>query len=490
MLAEQLISPEIQTPPYQILDLDTQFEIQLIHSYYLNQAKDILSSNLQNAENNDPSIANSVPLPINVLSVSDRIVKEKNDSVNAFSLREALHLDSRRTVAEVTTRFSPVYFPSNFQYYDPDKNDLFNGPRSLTKISENGLSPYCRPEEQQIRILDYVDNMLNIELVKRCQKEGSSLTLLRVKRCPDYVIDDYEQSNDENDTYYGYVPQVKKFVLERDRISPEGVVSDHFALPGTLIDSEIIGEALNMLTNQEVYQGLSGLELRAKSFVIPDDDMAFIEFVKLLDDLAQEKHAQNVFMGEVVSEESSKDYLKFIDQCQVQDQQNEDLAKEVSEFLLNESRKKSDPIISEIRLNQFLAKRSFELFRRDTPKIGRTFGVQVAINLEVINYQYQTTKDQIAYDGAIKTLSETLPPVTFCGAGSCNLKAVPKGSALDKQLEKKGLRGEKLQNNEKATTLCPKCKSNKVYYDFNGSKLCGTCGNSDIKRIFFRNIKK
>ena len=479
MLAEQLISPEIQTLPYQIIDLETQPEACFIHSYYLQEAKEILFSNHQKAENDDPQIANSTPLPINVLSVSDRIVLEENGAVNNFSLREALFLDSLRLVAEVRNKLSPRYFSSNFQYYDPEKKDLFSNSRSLTEISENGLSSFCEPEEQQIRVLDYVDNMMNIELVEKCRQDNSNITLLRVKECPDYVIDKYQKSKDENDTYNGYVPQIKKFVLQRDRISSEGVISDHFALPGTLIDTEVISEALNKLSGQDSYQELSALELRAKSFVISSDEESFIEFVKLLDDLASKKHNQNIFMGEVVPEESDKDYSQFINRCQEQDQENIALANNVSDFLLSESRQKNDPIISEVRLNKYLSKKTFELFKHDTIQIARIFGVQVATNLEAINHQFQTTKNKATFDGAMKVLADSLPPVLFCGAGSCGLIGIASGSNLDKTLSKLGLKGEKLGD---TIRKCPNCGKKTVYYDAFANKACTHCGITEIKK--------
>ncbi len=479
MLAEQLISPEIQTPPYQIIDLDTQSEAYFIHSYYLQEAKEILLSNHQKAEIDDPQVANSTPLPINVLSVSDRIVLEENEAVNNFSLREALFLDSLRLVAEVRNKLSPRYFSSNFQYYDPEKKDLFSNSRSLTEISKNGLSSFCEPEEQQIRALDYVDNMMNIELIEKCRQDDSNITLLRIKECPDYVIDKYQKSQNENDTYNGYVPQIKKFVLQRDRISSEGVISDHFALPGTLIDTEVIREALNKLSDQELYQELSSLELRAKSFVISSDEESFIEFVKLLDDLASKKHNQSIFMGEVVPDEIKKDYYQFLDQCQDQDQDNIDLANDVSDFLLSESRQKNDPMISEVRLNKYLSKKTFDRFKHDTSQISRMFGFQIAVNLETINRQFQTTKNKASYDGAMKVLADSLPPVLFCGAGSCGLIGITSGSNLDKTLSKLGLKGDKLGD---TIRKCPNCGKKTVYYDGYANKACISCSSTEIKK--------
>ncbi len=477
MLAEQLNSLENQTPLYQLTDLDNYFEGQIVHSFYLEEANRILLQNQERAFNADPNIANNTPLPINVLSVSDRIVKQE-EFEDTFYLREALFLDSLRTVAEVRNKYSPIYFPTIFQSFDEESEDLIIGPRSLSEISENGLSPFCEPEEVEIRALDYVDNKLNIELVKKCRENNSTVTLLRIKECPDYIVDKYQRTQDEKDLYNGYVPQIKKFVIQRDRITPEGVYSDHFALPGTLIDAEVVRDALGFLSGEDKYQDLSGLELRAKSFIMPNEPESLFEFVELLDDLATQKHHQRVFTGEVAADDTDLDYSQTINQFLDQDQQYRVLADEISEFLLNESRQNNDPRISEMNLIKLLTERSFQAFKHNPREIKRIFGLQTAIDLEVINFQYQITKDKTSYDNSIESLIKTLPLTTFCGAGSCGLVGVITGSEKDKELSRLGLKGEKLMD---TIRKCPYCGKKSVHYDMHANKACTNCKKTDIK---------
>ena len=304
-MAEQLETIEKKTPtPDQLyfLSIDDYPDLRSRRVSLLAESQNILFNNRDMLERGSTEEQISLPLPIDVLSVSNKIVEAEEQHLDHSAADQALLEDCIRLVSEARRKNKPEYFSPILEEYDEENDDLIRNGVSLNKTLVNGLSPYCAMEEQEIRQLEYVEHHTFRELAKLIRKTGGRLALATIKECPKYAFDKPESS------LGGYVANINKFVIQIDTITPEGVYHEQVLIAGTLIDREVIRDYLKEKGVLQPNDDPSILEIRSKQMIVAANPDTLLNIVSELDKKASQVHQIPVFMGEEVPEDYSKDY--------------------------------------------------------------------------------------------------------------------------------------------------------------------------------------
>ncbi len=471
LLAEQPNNLETTPPQISLFDLALDPFLKPELNEARTRAETILG---QNRSNLMAGHFEQVPLPIDVLSTAELVIEADNPYL-AETYSRALEKDSIRLVAETMRKRSWEYFSPIFQAYDEQKQDFKVGRIALNSVVENGLSPLADPEEQQIRINEYLEHQTSLLIRQSLEGTDQVVSLITIKECPDYVIKDFQK--DKKASHGGYVPEIKKLVLERAVISEHGKTLEQFAIPGEYIDHESIIKTLKEQGSIQTSDNPSKLDLRGKPFIGSGQDNELEKFIELLDQNASQKHSKRIFMGEQVDDVREHDYRE-VKSIAIQRQANyQEKAVKISEHLKDSARNKVDKQLAEYLLSDFIKKLLFEEVINDPARAAIIFDQRTADS--IVRAQVLISQGQlIDWDGAKNLILKNAPNPSFCGAGSCGLEAVNDNSTESRIVKSLGLKGEIIKD---TIRNCPFCGHKAIHYDVKGSKACTHCKKSEIK---------
>ncbi len=484
MVAEQLDfypQTELQTRYVDIIDLDNINLLADSKIFFQKKAQNILNEREQKLVFGQ---GNDVPLAINVLSTVQKYLYEDNSSKKE-SYYQAIEQDSSRLLLEAMRKNSWEYYPPVYEEYDLTKNDLKANEIYLNEVLVNGLSPWAHKEEQAIRIQEFIEHQINLEIINLLPEDDSEVILLSIKECPDYVIDEYNNTNDLENSYGGYVPEVEKMVIQLTKLSKNGASIEQIGLPGKNINHHTIIQFLNekqILCNSD----LSKMELRQKQFIIRNPSITILDIVAQLDEYSSQKLAKNVFLGEVIKAREEKNYSKAVEQSISRQKTIETKVKNISHFLIDLCEQELDPIVAENELIKYLKKILFEHVLEHNDQAKTIFDERTAHNISIINNLIIDQKNDQALS-LIKSTFRSAPRVGFCGAGSCGLIAINQFSQEAKVVHGLGLKGEVIKD---TVRVCVFCGKKNIFYDSGGNKACASCKSSEINKKIKLNLRK
>lgn len=471
MLAEQLNYFETEKQVNSTLsDLDSYDSFIASKVFYQKRAQKILENNQLLAEQG----IENVPLPVDVLSTSKKYLEEDDLSKKEILL-EAVNEDNARLLAEAMRKSSWEYFPEIFERYNQDQNDLEINGIFLNETLFNGLSPFAHKEEQQIRVLEFVEHQIHLEIINKLRdnKNYEEVNIVTIKECPEYILEEYSQ-NHLPGKYGGYVPEINKLVIQKARINADGVYLEHIALPGIFFDHQSILEYLN-LSGLKLDNNCTRLELRSKQFIL-DEHNSLLDIAKDLDEHVAKKNNLNIFLGEVAS--SPKDYSIVQQEAQFRQRESKEEVLELSRFLINLAKEDVDSGVAAYRLGQFLKKMLFSYVQENIAQADVIFDKPTQ-NLLILAEQLSQRGIIESSQKIVQKAFNRAPPAVFCGAGTCGIVAVNQFSKEAKAVKGLGLKGEVIKD---TIRTCPKCKNSEVYYDSKGNKACAKCQNKEIKK--------
>ena len=416
-----------------------------------------------------------VPLPIDVLGTAELVVKADNPFLRE-SYKRSLINDSTRLISESMRKNTWEYFPSIFQIYDAESQDFRIGRISLNKVVENGLSPTLDPEEQAIRISEYLEHKISLLVRENLIDTDNAVSLITIKECPDYVINNYQR--DQQSSHGGYVPEIKKLVISKATITKEGQSFEQFALSGEYIDHQVILETLSESLAIPSDSKLTKLDLREKQFVGTGKNDELVNLIKALDQKASQKYSKNLFMGEELKDIKSNNYEELENIAIIRQQTYQEKALLVSEYLINLSEAKTDKRLAEFLLSNFVKKLLFKEVINNPDYASNIFNEEISNELKIA--QELLIKGQIdEYKKAQTLIYQNAPSPSFCGAGSCGLEAVSEGSIDSRIAKSLKLKGELIKD---TVRNCPNCGNRSILYDARGNKACTNCKISEIKK--------
>ncbi len=469
MLAEQLESycPETVSST-SWTNLSSIYPFKELEQFLQKQAEAILESNYQELMSGN---FDNIPLPVDVLSGAKE--SDEDSSLNSNLVSEALYNNSARLIAETMRRKSWEYYPPVHETYDPASEDLRVAGHSMNEHLQNGISPLAHPEEQAIRMQEYVDHHINLSILR--DYPDQEVTLITIKECPDYILESYRQTPSKKHQYGGYVPEIEKIVIERTVLRNGVAKVDHVALPGTYIGHDLIVNYLQAKQCLDLNTYPSKLELRSMRFMREGKPIDLFDMVAELDQLATQKVQKEIFIGELLVDAAIKDYDRIEQIARDRQSSYHQLTSQVSSYILDLYQKGTDKRLAETKLSNYLKKLLYQVASKEPELAEVIFDAQTAHLIQTAHilaesgFKEESSKLlEVAYDQA--------PSTDYCGAGSCDLVAVPKNSKEEKEARKNGLNGELVKD---TVRTCPKCKTKRktVVYDLKtAAKFCTNCG--------------
>ena len=483
MIAEQLdfYQETENLSKYQpLVDLDTVNLFSDSKKFYQKRAEYILNGFQQKLDNGEFL---EVPLAINVLSTANKYLEE-DDQTQKAKYFQAIEQDSSRLIAEAMRKNSWEYYPPVFEEYDPIQNDLKSNGINLSDVLRNGLSPLAKEEEKKIRVQEFVEHQVNLEIINLIE-DDHEVRLLSIKECPDYVIDEYVNNKSSEKLYGGYVPEIEKMVIQLTKLSKQGASIELIGLSGKNIDHQIITQ---FLSEKNIIQdpNITKMELRSKQFIVEDDSLNIFDFVEQLDEFSSEKTGKNIFLGEIISDNQEKDYLNAIEQSISRQKSYETKVKNLSRYLIDLCEQGNHPIKAEQELVQFLKRSLFNHVLEHNEQAKTIFNDNVARDIAMINVLIDNKETKQAQD-LMKESFNKAPLISFCGAGSCGLIAVSQSSLESKTVHSLGLKGEVIKDTVRACIFCGK---KEIFYDTKGNKACANCKSSEINKNIKSKLRK
>jgi hypothetical protein len=482
MLAEQLDSSTVEYQAIfetelsgQLIDCDTFSDLASWRQEFTGEAMARLLENRQKLLNGD---ANSVPLPIDSLGTTRNLAYiEQSYGHGSLEYQRGyfgLFMDCLRLWSEAESKYAADYCPPIFQPYNALSGRYTSNDICLHQTIENGLSPEGDIEAQEIRLYDYVEERTN-EVIGASNLAREQVSVISFKPCPDYAIRNYQA--DKKGSHDGFVPAIEKFFIQNFKFSEEGRYHEQVALPGIYITHDLIVETLKEIEAMPEDVSPTKLELRAKQF-INTSDSPLVSLTSLLDKKASEATGLNIFMGEVVADDHSKDYELVLQQAADRQVAQESKAHEIAQFLIDLNRQGVDGISGNIVTDDYLKELLFKEALEHPEKAAIIFDEDTALGIQQINNSELAGHDS---GNLRKQVYKDAPAASYCGAGSCGLEAVSASSPEVRVAHQHGLVGEVIHDTERS---CNNCGEKTVYYDQGGSKTCvnAVCQNTEIRR--------
>lgn len=442
-------------------------------------ASQILEQNRDLIASGDEADWDNVPLAIDVLGTSKRVVEAEKlygvDSPEYNQLFSGLVLDSQRLYAEAYRKKSWEYFPASYQRRDQDTGRYFSHSQDLLTIASNGLSPDTNSEERQRRINEYVEEV-TYQAIGSIALDNT-ISTLTISECTNWAISAYNSK--AKGSHGGYVPEIEKVMLRGVRFNNHfGRSEEQLGISGKYITHDVITSALIELGAVENDIELNKTKLHGTQF-IDKRGRSVIDFVKILDQKASKYFSKNIFMGEEVGGSHPKDYDNVYQEASERRKLLAESSLDLANYLIKLTKNKTDKWLSEGLVDAHVKQKLLALSKHDPNKAEIIFNRATAEGLKEVNRlqslglmnQARTLEDQVA---------KNAPSVSFCGAGSCGLEAVGQFSDKQEKASKLGLKGELVSDKVRH---CPGCGNKSIIYEVKtGNKACASCGITEINK--------
>ena len=444
-------------------------------------AESILETNRARAEA-DESLE---LIPVDALSTGRSVLEAKQThGFNSLEYEErwaGLVQDCDRYVREWYRKLRPEYFEPVRHTFNEKEQAFYSHGLSVQQMTENALVPIAGDsEEEDRRVNEHVEDRTP-QIVRNAGAIVVGREVIRtISECTDTAIESYEsdmEAGKKHRGYRGYVPEIKKLMV-RDLI-PDTESNDRFeeqvGLPGVYITHEIIQMALQRRKLNVAH--MDKTELHGAQFIAGDDLM--MGFVALLDEVAREQWCnENIFMGEEVEPDHTKDYSKFREEALERQRSLKGLAETTATFILDVA---GDPEFDSRKgpahVEEFVKIQLLDLGKKDRKVAAQMFDEKTADKLQEVVRLEKRGKYEEAYE-LMEEVRKSAPGGGACGAGSCGLEAI--GAAEEKILREKLKATDKDKLVRDKERKC-KCGGSVVYAysDSKVSKLCEKCDKSE-----------
>lgn len=408
----------------------------------------------------------------------------REDSPEYQDHLSGLYLDCQRLLAEAWRKRRPEYFASLHQVRDEATGGYYShGVLIGTMIDQGGLSPLAKPEEQQRRVNESVEertyeaigrSLGRISLSQLIEQEA--IEVQTISQCPDEIIAEYKRG--EGNGYMGYVPEIEKLYIRGVKFDARS--SDRFqeglAVPGIYITHEVILQVLKQTGALKSSHNPDKTELHGQQFITTAQGV--LGLAQRLDQAASEKFGKNIFLGEEVPADYPKDYSRVPVESKVRQDALISNSRELAGYVMELESKGVDPSIAPALVSKRVKEMMLIAAKQNPDKAAEMFDEETAEGFRQVAALELSGRYSEAAE-LQKAVEEAAPDPEFCGAGSCGLEAVDENSLGAQAAHEAGLEGELLHDTERA---CPECDQKKVYYDKKGNKACinKDCGYKEI----------
>ncbi len=417
-----------------------------------------------------------VPLVVDALSTAEKVIEARGSQDYQEKLA-GLELDCLRLVAEWYRKKRPEYFPQSRHFFDAETGDFYSHGLSIRQMTENALRPIDNdPEEVARRVNEKVEN----ETPQILRKVGGfalqQMGIRTISECTDKAISDYQSdraAGAPHRGYNGYVPEIEK-VMIRDMRFDEVTgdrLEEQIGLPGRYINHWVIQEALR---RRGVEAGQMGkTELHGNQLLVSDD---LIDFVELLDTVASENWCVDVFMGEKLEPNQTKNYATIRAEALRRQEGLKDMASTVAVFIMDLAADGFDRRKAPAKVETFVKMLLLDMAKKDSIVAEQIFDEETAVGLREVAYLESVGRNDEAF-ARMQEVLEAAPGGGYCGAGSCGLEAVDTLSKDGKELMKdlKAEAGDKLVKDKERAC---KCGKKDIVYAYNKNKVnkyCQSC---------------
>jgi hypothetical protein len=423
-----------------------------------------------------------VPLVVDALSTAREVIYARESYGFGSPVHQeqeawaGLELDCKRLVAEWYRKKRPEYFGLSRHFLNAATGKYYSHGLSTAQMTVNALRPIPGdPEEVERRVNERVED----ETPNILRKVGSialgSCGMRTISECTDKAIRDYQEdvaAGTPHRSYGGYVPEIEKLMIRDMRF--DALTSDRYeeqiGLPGTYITHDIIQLALE---RREIdARQMDKTALHGAQLLVWDD---LIEFVELLDTVAEEQWCTNIFMGEEVSADYPKNYSAIREEAAERQKGLEDMAAKTAIFILDLAEDRFDPRKAPAHVESFVKKLLIEAAKTENGIAEQIFDARTEANLQTVVQLEEAGRYQEAF-ALQQRVEEQAPGGGYCSGGSCGLESVDLRSAKGQSLAKNLQAGDGdtvVRDKERAC----KCGSKSVVYAYNKNKVNKYCEN-------------
>lgn len=489
-------APEV---PQTLISADTVSELFAKRQAAAQRARAILAKNSHKLHNGR---AEEVPTSVDALGTVRQVVAVKREfGINSPQYKRVfpgLVLDNERLLGEAVTKNQSEYFARVCQTLQspesPSRGFLSHG-LSISKMTENGLSPLTRPEEQMRRVNDFVEeegtyvpigNMIAnhglrafVELLPipvEPETPQVNVQVTTISECTDFAEREYAINS--KGSFEGYRPGMKGIAIRRlhfehdsgDRDEEQAIIS------GIYITHDLIEEFLAEKGALDKGQKMTKNELHGTQFISVNGG-GVMEFVKELDDYAGAKLGLNLFNGEQVPANHPKDYVKFMEQAEERRKQLAPMPTQLAEYQIELEESGVDSRTAEALVNKFLKDKLLAIAKAHPELAEVMFDSETAQGFAEVARLEAAGQYEEAYRKQL-TVEKNAPEVSYCGAGGCaDLENVDPSSPVGQLAMRLGLRGKMVRNTASA---CTNCKAKELYHDYNGNTVCVSCKSTKL----------
>lgn len=437
--------------------------------------------------------AEQVPTPVDALGTAQQVVEIKRQhgaaSPEYGEAFTGLELDSERLLGEAATKNVSEHFEKATQVFQPETNEYFSHGLSISRMTENGLSPLGETEEQDRRVGEHVDEHgTSVPMGSMIASGGlqgmaerlqitaeldvpvvSSVETTTISECTDYAERDYAVN--PKGAHAGYRPAIKGIAIRRNHFEDDSGdrQQEQVIISGIYITHDLIEKVLAEKGAIEQGQKLTKTELHASQFISVNDG-SVMEFVRELDERASEAHGKNLFMGEEVPADHPKDYYEFIEEARERKERLAPMPTQLAELLVDLEEQGIDSSAAEILVNKFLKEELLARAKNNPELAEAMFDKATAEGFKKVAHLEAQGRHNEARSLRLK-VEQDAPEASYCGGGGCGTKEVdPASAAMARQL---GLTGTELMLNTEHA--CKNCNAMQLCHDELGNTACLSC---------------
>ncbi|HSX34360.1 MAG TPA: hypothetical protein VLF62_01830 [Candidatus Saccharimonadales bacterium] len=450
----------------------------------------------------------AVPNEVDPLTTAARVLEAEGecgaDSPEHHAARTSLKVDARRLLGEAYRKNTWEYFPELEQPYDEATESYTFMGRPLLEMVRDGVTPAAREEEGSNRTAEYVEEATykairdlghisvgNIAVLRpgRAAPEGADADqaappaiqprTATISECPDWAIAAYEKKSKGG--YGHYVPQIKKLMIRGVRFGADVRYQEQLAVSGEYITHDVVVEGLREMnlvgehdtpTKAEVLN-IQGINLENKGAW---------DVLKLLDSIASKRSGQRIFMGEVIPEDQPRDYAAAEQEALARQDKLEAQSEELTDFLIALERGGTDHDVAQGIVEKHVHKMVFNGVKGNPEAAAAAFDEKTAERVEKATRLRATGQEAAARNVEAQAEKEA-PPVSFCGAGSCNLESADDSDEANEMRDKLKTEDDEelLRDTERS---CPKCSKKSLWYSYSSKVVktgCSSCGSTNTK---------
>lgn len=472
MIAEQ--HEHQATPVYRFVDDD--HAVAMAREQVREQAWETIEARRAHPERVDAYI------PVDALSTAHSVLAvEQTHGVHSQAFDEhlgGLRLDCGRLLAEWYRKNRPEFFPALRHHYDEYSGEFYSHGLSIRQMTENALVPIRNNHEEEARRVNERVEEETVPILRSLGRLALGEGIRTISECTDKALSDYAadmQAGRPEGSYDGYVPQIAKNMFRDvyvdmqtgDRLevqaSTPGLYHTHEIIQMTLARHGAIGAS-----------HMDKTRLHGAQMIVSD---RLMDFIARLDEVASEQWCTNVFMGEEVPPDFTKDYEAFEQEALDRQEQLSAQTEVLTGFVLDLARQNYDRHKAPEVVEGFVKHMLLDLGKRDITAAEQMFNKETALGLQEVAWLEEQGLWEQA-EARMAAVQKAAPGGGACGMG-CGIETVnmlsKEGRELSTQLKARA--GDVVaRDKERACVSCKKVGT--VTYAYTSSKVnkfCTSC---------------